>query len=217
MGATRANVELAAATGSDSPGELGILEMWRQPSTAMHDLNRKSAVGEDYMTVKDLQELFDYGHWANRRLFDALSQLTEEQFVEPVAGSYGSIRNTLVHMLSAEWGWIDRCGGTPRGPALQATDYPTRSSVRDRWEEVERHVADFLSGKRDEDLDRAVEWAIGGGPKHTHRVGDLLHHAVVHGVHHRGQVALLLRVLGYTPGNFDILFYYERGGPVAVS
>jgi uncharacterized damage-inducible protein DinB len=39
-------------------------------------------------------------------------------------------------------------------------------------------------------------------------VGALLQHAAVHGVHHRGQVALLLRVLGYAPGNFDLLFYY---------
>jgi uncharacterized damage-inducible protein DinB len=35
-----------------------------------------------------------------------------------------------------------------------------------------------------------------------------MHHAAIHGVHHRGQVALLLRALGHVPGNFDILFYY---------
>jgi uncharacterized damage-inducible protein DinB len=39
-------------------------------------------------------------------------------------------------------------------------------------------------------------------------LGELMQHAIVHGVHHRGQVALLLRLLGYAPGNFDILFYY---------
>ena len=99
------------------------------------------------MTVKDLEELFDYGHWADRKLFDVISQLTPAQFTQPVAGSHGSIRNTMVHVLSAEWGWLDRCGG---------------------------------------------------------------------GVHHRGQVALLLRSLGYVPGNFDILFYYADKRGVAV-
>jgi uncharacterized damage-inducible protein DinB len=162
------------------------------------------------MTVKDLEALFDYGYWANRRLFDAVLQLTDEQFVQPVAGSYGSVRNTLVHILSAEWGWLDRCGGTPRGPALKATDYPTAASVRDRWQDVEHHVRGFLSGLRDEDLDRTIEWAFGSGPVHETRLGELMHHAVVHGVHHRGQVALLLRALGHTPGNFDVLFYYDR-------
>jgi len=44
-------------------------------------------------------------------------------------------------------------------------------------------------------------------------LGELLHHATVHGVHHRGQVSLLLRSLGLTPGNVDILLYYgERHG-----
>lgn len=58
------------------------------------------------MTVKDLENLYDYGYWANRKLIHVISQLTPEQFTQPVAGSYGSIRNTLVHVLSAEWvGW----------------------------------------------------------------------------------------------------------------
>lgn len=162
------------------------------------------------MTAKDLRDLFEYSYWANRHLFDVLSQLSDEQFVTPVAGSYGSVRNTLVHVMSAEWGWVDRCGGPSRGPALKADDYPTVASVRDRWREVEGHVRSFLSGLRDEDLDRTIEWALGSGPTYTSRLGDLMHHAIIHGIHHRGQVALLLRVLGHAPGNFDALFYQLR-------
>jgi uncharacterized damage-inducible protein DinB len=162
------------------------------------------------MTVRDLQTLFDYGYWANRKLFDVMSQLTTEQFTQPVAGSYGSVRNTMVHVLSAEWGWLDRCGGPPRGGALVASDYPTVAALIDRWEQVEAFVREFLINLQDEDLDRVVEFAFGGGPKYAMRCGDLMHHAVIHGVHHRGQVALLLRSLGYVPGSFDILFYYGR-------
>jgi uncharacterized damage-inducible protein DinB len=44
------------------------------------------------------------------------------------------------------------------------------------------------------------------------RMGQLLHHSTVHGAHHRGQVALLLRVLGHSPGNFDILLCREGRG-----
>ena len=66
------------------------------------------------MTVRDLERLFDYGYWANRKLFTVVSQLPPGQFTEPVAGSYGSIRNTLVHMLAAERIWLARCGGPAR-------------------------------------------------------------------------------------------------------
>jgi uncharacterized damage-inducible protein DinB len=161
-------------------------------------------------SVKDLQTLYDYGYWANGKLFDAVSRLTPEQFTQPAAGGHGSIRNTLVHTLSAEWGWLDRCGGARRGPPLAATDYPTVTSLTDRWRQVEAHVREFLANLRDEDLGRVVEFSFGDGPKYAMRLGDLMHHVAIHGIHHRGQVALLLRLLGQTPGNFDILFYYGR-------
>ncbi len=91
-------------------------------------------------SAKDLRALYDYGYWANGKLLEVVSQLTPEQFTESVAGSYGSIRNTLVHMLSTEWGWLSRCGGAQRGPKLAASDYPTVTSIIDRWRVVETDV-----------------------------------------------------------------------------
>ena len=51
------------------------------------------------MTVSDLERLYDYGYWANKKLLAVLTELTTEQFTRAVAGSYGSVRNTLVHGL----------------------------------------------------------------------------------------------------------------------
>ena len=159
------------------------------------------------MTVKDLERTFDYGYWANRKLLQVVAQLTPDQFTQPVAGSYGSVRNTLVHILSAEWGWLDRCGGPTRGPALKPDDYPTLDSVLATWTSVEANLREFLSRLKDEDLIRIVEFTIPGSEKRLMELGALLQHTATHGVHHRGQVALLLRVLGYTPGNVDLLIY----------
>ena len=105
----------------------------------------------------------------------------------------------MVHILSAEWGWLDRCGGTARGAALSATDYPTLKQLFDQWHQVEGYVREYLSTLRNEDLSRVVEFAFGAGPKHAMPLGELMHHAAIHGIHHRGQVALLLRALGYVP------------------
>jgi uncharacterized damage-inducible protein DinB len=165
------------------------------------------------MRVKDLQELYEYGDWANKRLFQVIARLTPDEFTRSVAGSYGSIRNTMVHVMSAEWGWLERCGGTARGPRLNPDDYPTVESVVTQWANVERYIREFFAGLADADLDRPIEYAIGDSEKSVMALGELMHHGAIHAVHHRGQVALLLRLLGLTPGNFDILFYYgERRG-----
>lgn len=162
------------------------------------------------MTAKDLEGLFEYGYWANRRLFEVVARLTPEEFTQPVAGSYGSIRNTLVHTLSAEAGWLDRCGGPKRGPKLDPATFPTLDSVAQAWRRVEAEMRDFLANLQDDDLDRRVEYSFNPAVINSGTVGELMHHAANHAVHHRGQVALLLRMLGHVPGDFDILFYYAR-------
>ena len=124
-----------------------------------------------------------------------------------MAGSYGSIRNTLVHSLSAEWGWLDRSGGPARGPKLDAEKYPTLESLVADWLKLERYLRGFLAGQSDESLARVVEFSFDGVTSYSLTVGEMLQHAAVHGAHHRGQVALLLRMLGVVPGNFDMLFY----------
>jgi uncharacterized damage-inducible protein DinB len=160
------------------------------------------------MIVDDFRRLYDYSCWANRKLFHVLEQMPGEQFTQTVAGSYGSIRHTMVHMLSAEWGWIERCGGPARGPQLKADDYPSLAALRETWARVEAHMRGFLATLGDDDLARLVEFAIPpGSPPRIMPIGELLQHAINHGVHHRGQVALLIRVLGHTPGNVDLLLY----------
>jgi uncharacterized damage-inducible protein DinB len=70
------------------------------------------------------------------------------------------------------------------------------------------HVHEFLSELKDEDLARNVAYMNDRAEKRSMPLGTLMQHAANHGVHHRGQVALLLRLLGYAPGNLDILVYY---------
>ena len=159
------------------------------------------------MTVRDLERLFDYSYWANRRLFEVLSDLTPEEFTRTVAGSYGSIRNTLVHVLNAEKLWLERCGGPSRGAYLEPDVFPTVESLVEAWGEVERQFRAFLSGLRDEDLSRHIEVILGGTRHASAPLGEMLLHAALHPIHHRGQVALLIRELGHAPGNFDKILY----------
>ncbi|HXD48019.1 MAG TPA: DinB family protein [Gemmatimonadaceae bacterium] len=159
------------------------------------------------MSVHQMQRLYDYNYWANQKLFAALSPLTAEQFTQTVAGSYGSVRNTLVHVLSAEWGWLDRCGGPPRGAKLDPRDFPTLASVTELWSRVEAQMREYLGLLSDDDLASEVEFTLGSGAARRMSRGDLLQHAAIHAAHHRGQIALLVRALGFEPGNFDFLIY----------
>jgi uncharacterized damage-inducible protein DinB len=159
------------------------------------------------MRASDLSRLYDYSCWANHRLLAVVSQLSPDEFTRHVAGSYESVRNTLVHVLSAEWGWLERCGGNPRGERLKADDFPSLESITAVWARVEREMREFIPSLSEEALQEPITFAIGSGPVMTIPRADLLQHAIVHAVHHRGQLAMLLRELGRTPGNFDLLFY----------
>ena len=165
------------------------------------------------MRASALVELYEYHYWANPKLFGVLEQLTPEQFTQSVAGSYGSIRNTLVHVVSAEWGWLDRCGGPKRGKALNPADYDTLDSLLRVSASVEGYMRTFVGGLTDDDLAQPIEFSL-GGPTHCLSLGELLHHAAIHAAHHRGQISLLLRTLGVVPGNFDMLIdSIERAHP----
>jgi uncharacterized damage-inducible protein DinB len=178
--------------------------VWRHVPTG----TRHAAAGEgDAMTIQDLYRLFDYGYWANAKLFPVIEQLAPEQFTQFIDTRHGSIRNTIVHMLSAEWGWLDRCGGPARGPALKPEDFATAQSVFKTWRKVESDLRTFLAGLSDADLDRVVEFTIPPGDTQALPLGRLLQHSANHGVHHRGQLSLLLRMRGYAPENFDLLLY----------
>jgi len=161
------------------------------------------------MTVNDLEMLYDYSYWANARLLPVVSSLSREEFGRSAAGGWGSVRNTLVHMMSAEGGWLERAGGPKRGAPLNADDFPTPESIATYWTAQEGKVRAFLSGLTDPDLAIPREFTIPQLPvTGVLSIGEMLHHAVHHNAHHRGQVTLLLRQLGFAPGNVDIMFYY---------
>ena len=100
-----------------------------------------------------------------------------------------------------------------RGQRLNPDNYPTAESLEEDWTKVEGYVREFLSKLKDEDLARTAEYMNSRGDRRSLPLGELMQHAANHGVHHRGQVAMLLRMLGQEPGNIDMLMYYadKRG------
>src|SRR5262245_181486 len=116
VGAAAAAVRRLGVRGARSQRLCPGLRRYSMSVTTSERTNERSAVSA--MHVADLLRLYRYSYWATAKLIEAMEALTPEQFTQSVAGSYESIRNTLVHAMSAEWGWLDRSGGLARGPKL---------------------------------------------------------------------------------------------------
>jgi uncharacterized damage-inducible protein DinB len=54
------------------------------------------------MTKDDIQLLYEYDRWANNRALQAASALSAEEFTRDLGGSFRSVRDTLVHIISGE-------------------------------------------------------------------------------------------------------------------
>jgi len=60
------------------------------------------------MSPTEIQQLYDYNAWANRRSLAAAEKLKAEEFTRPLGSSFSSVRDTLAHIYGAEWSWLER-------------------------------------------------------------------------------------------------------------
>lgn len=164
--------------------------------------------------IGEIRELYAYNRWANHRLLDAASRLGPEAFTKDLGSSFPSVRDTLAHILAAEWIWLERWRGrSPTGPP-DAWDLSTPDAIRGAWAEVERDRQAFLAGLDDAAPGREIAYRNTGGEPFEQPLGQMLRHVVNHSSYHRGQVVTMLRQLGAEPPATDlILFYRERGSP----
>src|SRR5262252_4700673 len=98
------------------------------------------------MNTKDFRYLYDYNRWANGRVIDASSKLSDEQFARDLQSSHRSIRDTLAHILAAEWIWCERWKGVSLKALLNSGEFQSVESLKSRWAEVDRDYEDFLKG-----------------------------------------------------------------------
>ena len=66
------------------------------------------------MTTSLLADAFGHHVWATLTLFDSLADLTPEQMETSVPGTYGSIRETVQHLVGADCSYLFVIGGGAR-------------------------------------------------------------------------------------------------------
>src|ERR1700689_319147 len=104
------------------------------------------------MNVDDFRLIYDYNSWANQRTLDSCDALGEEQFTRDLKSSFNSVRDTLVHIVAAEWIWLERWHGRAPTAFPDAADFPSLESVRHRWATIDRNLLDFVASLTLEDL-----------------------------------------------------------------
>jgi len=170
------------------------------------------------MTKDDIQLLYEYDRWANNRVLQAASTLSAEEFTRDLGGSLRSVRDTLVHIVGCERGWLT-CWKEPSPSSTFVADFWTRhnalfnpnafpdlAAVQLEWAEVEREQVEFVNRVTNETLGRML-------PVFRTQISlaHLMQHLANHSTYHRGQVALMMRQLAAEPLATDFAMFLMEG------
>jgi uncharacterized damage-inducible protein DinB len=161
------------------------------------------------MRPNEIHTVFDYNYWAFEKVWDCVLKLSDAQFTEELDYSRGSIRNQVIHMMSATQRWIIRLrGGTP-GPHLAYEDFSTRAATKAKWDELRGEALDYVNNLSEADLDGVVHWQLPDrGMDAENTRWEILLHVANHATDHRAQIlAMLNQHFGIQTMEQDLLFY----------
>lgn len=159
-------------------------------------------------------KLFEHNTWANLRIIEACHALTDEQLdAEPHSATKGSIRSTLIHLVTAQRGYL----------ALLTQPLEERPTAPIAFAELAQSIR--LSGEG------LIAVARDGSPQQFQtklRTKDgffvepwvILLQVINHATEHREQIKSMLSALGGTPPDIDGWDYGEATGalvPITVS
>jgi uncharacterized damage-inducible protein DinB len=142
-------------------------------------------------------EPFRHNSWATQRLLDFCRELDPALLEATARGTYGSIQDTLAHLVGTEESLVGIVEGIPPAglppPFASLEDLHERSRwLSERWERA-------LEG--DVHPERLVETDRSSG--RLVRVGTVLAQTVYHGTHYRAHVCIVLSTVDIQPPALD--------------
>jgi len=161
------------------------------------------------MNKTQIIELFSYDDWANKKLLTTVSQLENEEFIRDLSSSFKSIRDTMVHIIGAEELWLSRWRGEQGRTLLNPDDFPTYSSLADRWDDYRNQINSFILSLTEENLTLEISYKNLKGIPYSLELWKQMLHVANHSSFHRGQVVTMLRQLKKQPPSLDLISYYN--------
>jgi len=150
------------------------------------------------MTIAYATRLLTYDLWANQRILlalDAWPDLLPDS--EPA--------RLFSHLLRAQQIWHERVQNTTRSyqelwPVLDPASWRSLLQANhDAW-------LDVLPGD-DAGLDMMIRYRNSKGTSFATSLRDIVQHVMIHGQHHRAQIAVHLRRKGCTPPRTDYIYF----------
>jgi uncharacterized damage-inducible protein DinB len=160
------------------------------------------------MTLEEVTQLVAFNQWADARFFEAISQLSAEQYGRDLQSSHGGIHGTLAHLVGVEKGWLRRWQQQLESTALPPSQMSSLVELRASWESVCADMNQFLATLDDRKLQERLSTTTSAG-RFTAPQWQMIQHVVDHSSYHRGQIVTMLRQLGVTPPSTGLMRFYR--------
>ncbi len=162
--------------------------------------------------------LAQYNAWFNGELFGHASKLDDDARKQDRGAFFGSIHDTLDHILLCDRSWLGRVAQSDLPfPSLGGADLvfdmkDVRQGVTQDWDELcafrketDAIMEDFVRELTPALLARDVRYRNSKGIAFANPLWHVVAHVFNHGTHHRGQVTTLLMQAGIDPGPTDFM------------
>ncbi len=149
-----------------------------------------------------IQAVVEYVEKSRRNLLQAARMLSTEDFLRRKPGVF-SVRDLLVHMMDAEDYWVGTVILGGRHQKFNPEKYENIGSVFADWEVVHERTRRLLDGISDARLNERI--TVRWDKPVTIDVRKALWQVLVHEIHHRGQICMLMREQGYDPPDVELL------------
>ncbi len=149
-------------------------------------------------------DFFRFNLWANLRVLDACEHLSDAQLDMTMNGTFGSVRQTLMHMISSEEGYARHGPGSALTPRLdENAEFPGFDELRRRA----AHSGNQLIAFAEQGNLSQILLLDEGTYEATVMI--VLLQAIDHGIDHRSQIATLLSQQGIEPPDLDAWSYND--------
>jgi uncharacterized damage-inducible protein DinB len=160
-----------------------------------------------------LKQHFDtfarYNAWANARLFNAATLLSDTDYRADRGAFFRSVHGTLNHLLVTDRVWMFRFTGEGDAPdRLDAILFEQLELLHRAREVEDARIVRYVTGLEVAALEGSITYRRVSTPEAiTQPLAPALAHWFNHQTHHRGQVHALLTGLAGRAPELDLLFY----------